>query len=187
VGCVVTPPISWLLSFAAALPFFLGVFFFALFGLVIGAVTFRVAMSCRPYARAAILSGTTAVVLLGWGLSIVKEASDFPADMSMAAADRTRDIGERSREEYQALIAGGIREWLRRTYPPGGTLGYVRWSLMSGRIEKGSVPELSRTLTRSPSGWVWALRVVLSIGLFAFGVGSQTLPLRYAGVKHGRL
>ena len=42
-GVAVTLPVAWLLSFAGTLPFFLGVFFFALFGLLIGAVIYRVA------------------------------------------------------------------------------------------------------------------------------------------------
>jgi hypothetical protein len=178
VGCMVATPFAWLLSYAAALPFYLGLFFFALFGLLIGASMVRVAAAGRPYSRAHVFAGTTVVVLFGWGLSIVNEAHDVPHDLAAQAADRTRDIGTMTRTEFQTKVADGIRKWMRESYPPGGTIGYVRWVLTSGKIEKNSIPELSRSLRRSQSGWVWAIGVVLSIGLFAFGIGSQTFPLR---------
>lgn len=177
-GCVVAAPLSWLLSYAGALPFFLGVFFFALFGLLIGATVFRVAAAGRPYARWHVLVGTTIVVSFGWGMSLVKEARDFPQDLAIKAVDRTRDIGTLTREQFKVHIADGVRTWLRANYPPGGTIGYVRWTLANGRIEKNAIPDLSRSLQNSQRGWVWAVRVVLSIALFSFGIGSQTFLLR---------
>jgi hypothetical protein len=166
------------LSYAAALPFFLGVFFFALFGLMIGAAMVRIAAVRPPYPRSHVLAGTTMVVLFGWGLSIIKEGRDFPRDFAAQAADHTRDIGNMTRADYQALIADGIRKWLMETHPPGGIIGYVRWVVSNGRLEKQAVPGLSRTMRRSPRGWTWAVGAALSIGLLAFGVGSQTFPLR---------
>src|SRR3990172_853649 len=65
-GTVVSLPLAWLLSYAAMLPFYLGLFFFMLFGLVIGAVAFRVAAPGRPYHRFAVLAGTTLIVGVCW-------------------------------------------------------------------------------------------------------------------------
>src|SRR3989304_7721151 len=85
VGMVVSLPFAWLLSFAAALPFYLGFFFFLLFGLVIGAVAFRIAAPGRPYGRFAVLAGTTLIVGVCWTTALVKERTGFPADLPAAA------------------------------------------------------------------------------------------------------
>lgn len=177
-GVVASLPLAWLLSHAALLPFFLGVFFFALFGLVIGAVMHRVASPARPYPSATLLVGTTIVVAFGLIGSVVMESRDFPRKMATEAGDKTRNIGNRTIDEYRTAVANDIRRYLREQYPPGGTLGYVRWVLASGRLKKGQIAHVNRTLRRTQyKGW-WAVRVILSAGLLAFGIGSQTLPLK---------
>lgn len=180
VGLIVSAPLVWLLSYGASLPFYLGLFFFALFGLVIGACMHRVAAAGRPYGRLTLVTGTTIVVAFGWGASIIKEARDFPMDMGSDAADRTRDIGDRTRDGYIAHVADQVRDFLRRDFPPGGTMGYIRFVLTDGVLEKGRLADVNRNLKVGQRGWIWAIRVVLSIALFAFGIGSQTLPLKLA-------
>ena len=177
-GVAVTLPVAWLLSFAGTLPFFLGVFFFALFGLLIGAVIYRVAAPCRPYRSTQVIVGTTMIVIAGWGGSIVKESRDFPSDMASEAARKTSDIGDRPVAEFRLEVAGEVRRFLLERYPPGGTLGYMRWALTSGEIEKGDLAAVKRKLSRSQRGWSWAIRVVLSVAGLAFGVASQTWLLR---------
>lgn len=174
---VVSLPLAWLLSYAAALPFFLGVFFFALFGLVIGAVTFRVAAPGGPYGRWTVLAGTTALVGVCFGFTIVKESRDFPSDMADEAVKRTRDLGSKTVAEFRADVADSVRDYLRERHPPGGTLGYMHWTLTEGEIKKGSLPLVNFALRRPQSRWTWAIRVVLSIALLAFGIASQTLPM----------
>jgi len=178
VGLVVSMPLAWLLSYAAPLPFFLGIFFFALFGLLIGAAMHRIASPGRPYGRAVLVVGTTVVVVVGWTASMLKEGRDFPMDMAVKVGNRTRDIGDRTIGEYRAVVADEVRSFLRERYPPGGTIGYVRWVLTSGELKKGQITHVHRTLEPAQRGFTWAARVVLSIALFAFGVGSQTLPLK---------
>ena len=73
-GAIASLPLAWLLSYAAFLMFFLGLFFFALFGLLIGAVVYRVAFGNQPYSRTTVLLGTTILVAVPWTFSIVKEA-----------------------------------------------------------------------------------------------------------------
>lgn len=176
-GTIVSFPIALLLSFAATFPFYLGLFFFMLFGLVIGAVTFRVAAPGRPYGRIPVFIGTTLIVGVCWTLSIVKESRDFPADIATQAVKRIRDIGRRSTDEYRTAVAEEVRTFLRERHPPGGVVGYVRWMLLDGEIKKGAIPSFDQTLHRSPARIGWAVRVVLSIGLLGFAVGSQTLSL----------
>jgi len=178
VGAVVALPIGWLLSYAATLPFLIGPFFFALFGLVIGAVIHRVASPGRPYGSAALLIGTTMVVILVFGETIILESRDFPAEMANQAASSTRTLRDRSIEEFRTQTTQGVRRYLTDNFPPGGTIGYVRWVLTQGEIAHGEIEGVATTLTPLQSGFLWSVRVVLSIALLAFGIGSQTLGLR---------
>jgi len=177
VALVVSLPLAWLLSYAASLPFFLGVFFFALFGLVIGAVVYRIASPARPYGRWTVFLGTTALVAVCWGLSIAKESHDFAVELADEAVRRARDIAPRTAAQYRVEVADSIRAYLREHHPPGGILGYVHWTLTRAEIKKGDIPLVEHTLKRSQGRWSWAIRVVLSIGLLAFGVSSQVFPL----------
>jgi len=177
-GAVVSIPLAWLLSFAALFPFLLGLFFFILFGLIVGAVTYRFASKGRPYGQATILMGTSLIVATGWALSLLKEGWDFPTDMAAETVRLSRDLGGMSAAEYRKRVASDIRTHLVERYPPGGAFGYMRWALVSGEIKKGEIPLVHRTLRREQHGVLWGVRVVLSLGLFAFGVASQTFPLR---------
>jgi len=179
VGVIGAIPLAWLLSYAGALPYFLGVFFFLLFGIVLGATMHRVASPGRPYRLTALVAGTTIVVVVGWAGAVMIEGLEFPADMGMKAGRQTR---ERISDihAYRANVAQEVRRFLRTEHPPGGPLGYVRWIVTDGEIAKGELAEVDRTLRRSPRKAWWAVQMVLALGLFAFGVGSQTLPLRSA-------
>ena len=177
VGMVVSLPVGWVLCYAALLPFFLGLFFFALFGLVIGAVVHRVASGGRPYKRSILLGGTVLLVVVGWTLSVMFESRHVPISMAKKAALKTRDLGGRTTVEFHAHVAGQIREHFREHYPPGGTIGYIRWVLSSGEIAKGEIDGVHSMMREAQRKLWWFVRVVLSIGLFAFGVASQTMLL----------
>ena len=178
VGGVFSLPIGWILSYAATLPFLLGPFFFALFGLVIGAAIHRVASPKSPYGSASLVIGTTMIVMLVLGETIVLESRDFPAEMAAQAAKRTRTLGDRSIEEFSAQSTAGVERFLRNNYAPGGTIGYVRWVVTRGVIDSGEIEGIARKLTARQSRFIWCARVVLSIAFLGFGIGSQTLSLR---------
>jgi hypothetical protein len=180
VGTLVSLPIGWLLSYAAALPFFIGLYFFALFGLLIGAVTHRIAAAGRPYGQLAVLVGTTLIVLVAWGLTVVKESRDLPTDIAAQAVRRTRDLGGRSAAQFRTDVAEDVRRFLAERYPPGGTFGYMRWVLTSGQLKKGDLVSVDRAMEAPLSRLWWAVRIVLSLLLLAFGVSSQTLTLSRA-------
>ena len=177
VGIVGILPLAWLLSYAATLPFFLGLFFFVLFGLLIGAVMHRIASPSRPYRTPPLVVGTTIVLLLGWCLAIVNESRDFPENTAFIAGKQTRYIGDRTIEEYRTAVAADIRRFLSEQYPPGGPLGYVRWVITSGELKKGQIEGLVATQRPRQAGASWVIRAVLSVALLAFGIGSQTLAL----------
>ena len=178
VGIVISLPFAWLLSYAALLPFFIGLFFFVLFGLLIGAVAYRIAAPARPFRPSAIIAGTTLIVAAGWGGSIIKESRDFPSDVSAEATRRARDIGESPVSQFRAKVADQVREFLRERYPPGGIIGYVRWILTSGELKKGDIAAVDVNMSRAQNGWLWVVRVALSIAALTFGVASQTWLLK---------
>jgi hypothetical protein len=177
-GLAASTPLAWLLSHAVLLPFFLGLFFYALFGLVIGAIMHRVAAPRRPYSKLPVLVGTTLVVLFGWSLSILQEAEDSPAKLAEIVSRRTRNIGDRTVKEFRSDVAGQIRDFIAQEYPPGGALGFVRWAASGGEIARGSIQDSRIPLELPHQGILWLIRVVLAVGLLAFGVGSQTFLLR---------
>lgn len=177
VAGVVAIPLSILLSFGAALPFFLGLFFFALFGLVIGATGFRVGQKFRPYPRPLVIMATA--IIIGWcmGISLVKEAVDFPSDMASQALVKTKNIGERTSDQYQADVANEVRSMLAKDYAPGGIVGYFKWVTTNGTIKKDTLPSVDRGLRAGYSRILWFIRLVLSTALLTFGVASQMMLL----------
>lgn len=181
VGCALAAPFGVLLSYVSFLMAYLGLFFYALFGLVIGASVYRVAARRRPIPKAQVLSGTTLIVLVGWGLSIRGEIVGLPRDIANLAVEaRTRLPEGLNKAEYLASIEDQVRRYLSDRYPPGGAIGYIRWITESGRFPKGTFEGVNRELARPQRRWVWAIRVVLSIVLFSFGIASMTWPLASA-------
>lgn len=180
ISCAVALPAAWLLSYAAALPFFLGLFFFMLFGLLLGAVAFRLASAGKPYSMGSLLAGTTLIVAVTCGASLYKEAQDFPDDLARRVSLRTRDIGPGTVKDFRRALAGDIRSFLSDRFGPSPIWGYVRWVVTSGKIKPGDISTLSGGVSvpvAQTTGW-WAFRVVASVALLAFGVASQTLLLR---------
>lgn len=176
-GAVVMSPLAWLLSHAATLPFFIGVFFFALFGLVVGAVVHRMGVRGGSYSRANVLLGTTGLVLFGWGGSVVLESARFPDEVAKYALEQSLDIGNQTAESFRSDVANRTREHLGQQFPPGGVLGYAKWSLLSGRLLPKDVTGLQRPFRSGQAKFWWAVRLTISIALLAFGIGSQTLAL----------
>ncbi|MFQ5415215.1 MAG: hypothetical protein ACE5E6_12230 [Phycisphaerae bacterium] len=178
-GTLVSIPIAWWLLYPAALLiFYLGLFFFALFGLVIGAVTYRIASPGRPYRRTAVVWGTTIIVGVCWATSMLAESTGLADTMSRKAVDDWPTIGDRTVADVRTEVAGQIRSFLADRYPPGGVIGYARWALRSGELNTTDIAGVKRkTLKLRQHGWGWGLRVVFTVALLAFGVASQTLPL----------
>ncbi|UCG16321.1 MAG: hypothetical protein JSV19_13605 [Phycisphaerales bacterium] len=178
-GMIVAVPLGWLLSFAAALFVYLGLFFFMLFGLLIGAAMFRIGRTARPIAKRRIRIGTAMVVLVGWGVSMAIECHDFPSDVAERTVGKFRVCPDgMTPDDIKRQSAHWVREHLREHYPPGGAIGYVRWKLSSNRldVQLQGVPSPVGLHFRDNKAW-WLVRVILSILLFAFAVHSIVRPL----------
>ncbi|MHC4091457.1 MAG: hypothetical protein ACYSVY_14500 [Planctomycetota bacterium] len=170
-------PLGWLLCYGALLPFFLGLFFFLLFGLLLGAVMYRLGGPARPLARGRLVLGTVVVVAVTWTVSMLVEGYDFPSQMADKAISQHRRLPEGvTTQTFRRESAADVARHLREQYAPGGAIGYMRWALSSSRLDRG-VGQLRKPYQAAQYRWWWALRVVLSIGLLAFGIHSQVGPL----------
>ena len=187
VGAGAGLPLGWLLCYGALLPFFLGLFFFLLFGLLLGAVIYRVGAPARPMPRGRLVLGTAVVAFVTWAVSIAVEGYDFPRQMADKAIGDHRKLpeGTATAEEFRRESAEQVARYLREHYAPGGVIGYIRWAVSSGRLERG-VGQLRRPYQASqPRGW-WVLRVLLSIGLLGFGIHSQVGSLTRMATEKDR-
>lgn len=179
-GCFLGAALSTLLAFAGMLIFYLGIYFFLLFGLLIGASLFRLAGPLRPLKRSAVLAGVLAVSAVTFGASLYLEYAWLLYDNVARRAvlefrrlppdTRPTDIRARARE--------AMRQHLRQAYPPGGFIGYCRWAATSARASLTLFPDrppFEYRLSQSPVGW--SIRVPLTALLLALGIGWQTWPL----------
>jgi len=180
-GLAASVPLGWLLSYGAALMALLGLFFFALFGLVIGAVIYRVSASCRPLPKSHIAAGTAVVVAFCWGLSYWKEVHDFPMDKAREAAGRVSPLpAGMTREMLLEDVAGFVRSELGKH--GWGGWGYAKWVMSSSEM-KYEVATMAKPVVLRPVQykWWWFARIVLSMVMLWFGVYSQVGPL--SGMK----
>jgi hypothetical protein len=182
-GCVVGLPLGWLLSYGVALPFFLGLFFFALSGLVIGAVMYRVGAPARPVPPKSILAAVAVVVGSVWSFSLVKEAGDYPHDMgNRVCRDASVAVlpDGMTPDTLMADVESHVRDVLRTEFGSSGVVGYVRFVLTAGSMDY-PISTLKNPLKLTPpqAGFWWALRAVLTLGLLWFGVHSTVSPLRF--------
>lgn len=183
-GAAVSLPLGWLLSYGAALPFFLGLFFFILFGLLIGAVVFRVGLHARPVPSTRLKIGAAVVVIVCWGLSMGIEVYQFPTDQGAAALTKIAPLPDgMNAESMKAHVAEFVRNTLRREYGSAGFVGYARWIIASSRMEF-TVETMTKPVILQPSQhrWWWAVRVLLCIVLLTFGVYTQLIPLTQSPV-----
>jgi hypothetical protein len=161
-GLVPAAILSYLLALGATLPGMLGLFFFLLFGLLMGAAMFRVWEPLRPLRRRTVIIGVAVVVLVAWGGAMVWEAVTFPADVAKQAVRQVRKVEGKTGRDVRARAAQAARDYLAEHYPPGGVIGYWRWAATSKSI---SIPITGRPNPRPipyrSNGWVVVTRVLL--------------------------
>ena len=179
-GAVAGVPAAWLLAYLAPMPYLLGLFFFLLVGLIVGAVMCRAARSGAPIPRRRSTHVSLAVSLLVWSGVLVMEYRWFP---EMAARKAVRlslvaGMGDAGVQAYRERVRHAAREQLKTGYWPGRLPGYVRWAVTSGRMElprAGSDEPVQIQNVQLPLGWV--LRVAASLALLMFAIDSQMASL----------
>jgi len=170
-------PIGWLLCYGGLLPFFLGLFYFLLLGLIVGAVAYRVGLPARPLPKIWLVVGAAVVVLFTWGISILVEAYDFPDQVADVAVRQPRKLpAGMTPEQYRRQSAQEVSAYMRERHPPGGVIGYVHWALTSSRIDPPAGKLRQPFKANQPRAW-WAARVILCFMFLFYGVYSQVGPL----------
>ncbi|GMU24382.1 MAG: hypothetical protein AMXMBFR13_44560 [Phycisphaerae bacterium] len=181
VGVLLGLPVGWLLASLAILPFQLGLFFFLLLGLLIGAFMYRAGRPAAPMARPLLWTTGMAVALAIWLTSLLVEYNNaITRDAPKAVRDSMRRTSLTT-EQVQELRQGTTQAFsatLKENYAPGGFVGYVRWAATSGEVQLPKVVRSSTTtyqLKQRPISWI--IRVVLSLLFMSGAILSQVLGL----------
>lgn len=199
VGCVLAVPVGWLLALLILLPGMLGLFFYMLFGLLVGAFVFRVASPLIPIPRRTAFIVGGLVTLAIWSVSLAGEYCNvrgysvyrygeagfawYPVDGDAMRTVRNTFIRRSFEPEQIAELRDKSREAflgeLREKYPPGGFIGFLRWSAVGKQpIELPRVHGPgTQELKPKQRGTFWLVRLTLSLLLLGGAVISQTLGL----------
>ncbi len=180
-GLIAGGPSALLLAYLAALPFMLGLFFFLLVGLLVGAIMFRFARPASPLTRRQVRLATSLVVAELWVGSLYAE---YRALYGTAEKQVVRTIGylkPDDRAELHQSVVQGVDAHLARLSPGGGLPAYIRWVLGSGQMDldrpfKGG----SERIRVGQHGFPWAFRTGVSLALLSWAVFVQLAPLTRA-------
>ncbi|HOB73067.1 MAG TPA: hypothetical protein PKG54_00950 [Phycisphaerae bacterium] len=179
VGVALALPTSWVLAMLAMLPRLLGLFFFLVAGLLIGAVMYRIGLPAAPVPRARLYVAGLAVALVLWLAGLMVEYQALPR-LAFGAVRGTMkfSIGPERKEHIQNTLRSHIEARLDKDYPPGGLIGYVRWVATNGRMRVPRVIDNTTILFELSQrrGW-WIVRAGLSLVFLAGTILSQVSAL----------
>jgi hypothetical protein len=173
---------GFLLARLIWLPFYFGLFFFLVAGLLAGALSFRIARAARPVPRGQILRGT-ALVAIGAALATLiweyEHVAGTIGDSKFAEARNAASKTGRPQAEIRTASTAGFRSALMKTYLPGGPVGYVRWAIKAGEMEL-EVQGCKDTVSISQRGYAWLARTLIGMVLLAAGLWASFESLRSA-------
>ncbi len=189
-GIVLLSALGWILARVVWLWAYFGLFFFLIAGLLVGAVSFRIARSARPMSRRAILWGVALISVVAWTVTVVWEyrfisatiagPEQFTDARKAAIARKTRGpAGEQSSDHrtVDSIVAERFRAKLHDDYWPGGLIGYVAWATGSGQMEL-VIDGVSERVSITQRGLAWPVRSLVAIILLAAGLWSNLESLR---------
>jgi len=184
-GAVIGVPAGWLLAYLVAIPA-LGLFFFMLIGLLIGAVMYRLGRAATPVPRGRLWALGLAVSLLVWVTVLAAEYRWLPHDAAKVVVRNSLlpDANAARVAEFEAEVRSKVHEQLRAAYPPGGFLGYLRMSATSRTLKLDRPGGQDPYVFRMPGkAVIWHLRVIFTLVLLAFSILSQVLGLARVPVQ----
>lgn len=184
VAALILAALSWLLARLIWLPFLFGLFFFLVAGLIAGAVGFRLAKPARPVPSGRIKAAVVVLSLLAAALTVLFEYRHF-RDIAIGDPPRFADARNAvvaaggSLRELAARAANAFEKALADHWPPGGTAGYVLWSIRSGSLPIEVDGHTEKVVT-THSGLLWPGRTLLAAVLIAAGLWAGLESLRSA-------
>lgn len=179
-GCLLGLPIGWLLASLAVLPMFLGLFFFLILGLFIGAAMFRLGKAAAPVPKSILIIIGSIAALTVWGTALVVEYRNLPQDAAQTVRDsfKKHSFAPQDKLRLQNETRDYVLAKLKKDYPPGGFIGYLRWAATKGTIECPRIfSNDTETHTLHQRGPMWIIRVLLSLLLLGFTIFAQFLGL----------
>lgn len=178
---VMLVPLGWLMARLVWLPLYSGLFSFLVAGLLVGALTFRVAKPARPVSRGRILVGICLVAVGSTLVTVVWEYRNVAATVSgqtkFADARNAAVTAHRPVHEVESSAEREFVATLRRDYAPGGPIGYVLWATRVGQMDL-VVRECSDTVGISHRGAVWPIRTLVGMLLLVAGLWLSFESLR---------
>lgn len=198
-GCLVALPVGWVLATLIMLPFMLGLLFYMLFGLLVGAVVYRVASPAIPVPRGTAMAVGLVVTLAVYGVSLAGEYYNvrgyslyrsgpagwawYPVDGDAMQAVREsfskRSFAQAQLDELRRSTREAFVRELSAKYPPGGFVGFLRWRASPSRpiMLPRVLGEGTQECKPKRSGTPWMIRMVLAFALLAGAMMSQVLGL----------
>ena len=175
--------LDWLLARLLWLPFYFGLFFFLVAGLIVGALAFRVARASRPLTKMRLLRGIACVAGLSTAATTYWEYRHVAAtvgDPPAFAEARNKALSDgRSPREIRMQAARTFKRRLGEDFPPGGAIGYARWAIRAGEMEL-VVADASEHISIDHRGITWPLRTLAALLLLASGLWLSFESLRSA-------
>ncbi len=181
--------LGWLLARLVWLYYFFGLFFYLVAGLLVGALAFRTARAARPLTKSRLLRGIIMITLSATAITVTWEYRHFSATVGQPskfadARNRAIQAGGSSRDIVQAA-SEEFEKQLSHDHAPGGVIGYVAWSVRSGKMPL-TIDDTTETIINDHAGWVWPVRtlagaVLLAVGMW-FGLESLRSSIPVANV-----
>lgn len=172
IATIIGIPFIILLMYCAWLPLMMGMYFFILGGMLIGAIWFRLAQRVRPVPAVAVQVRLFTMLVLLTGLYLVSEYYMKVGHLSRDMANLTIEkitlntLAERQAREQEA--ADHVRASLRKYGP--GPLGYWAWAATSGELPPMAQYTGQESIALTQTKAYWVLRVVFSVVLFWYGL-----------------
>ncbi|MBN1346868.1 MAG: hypothetical protein JXQ73_29520 [Phycisphaerae bacterium] len=173
--------LDWLLARLVWLPLYFGLFFFLIAGLLVGAVSFRIARVARPVPKHRIVTGILLLALASSLVTVIWEyrnvADTAGGDRKFPDARNSAIAAGRPTAEVEAEATRLFKDALHANYPPGGPIGYIRWATTSGEMAL-TVRGCSDTVSIDHGGIAWPVRSAAAMVLLAVGLWLSFESLR---------
>jgi len=165
-------PFMILLMYCAWLPYWFGMYFFILGGLLFGAIWFRLASHVRPIPAAAVRLRMIVMIVVLSAVYLLPEYSlkrrHLARDVANHSIQRVTVANTAEARQQRLDEAASHVDKVLRGYGPG-PFGYYVWNAIDGRMPP--LPAYGgKPIMLTQTGLYWIARVVLSIALLAVGL-----------------
>ena len=170
---------GWAFSHLGNLMGLIGLFFFALFGLILGAALFRLLSHYRPITKPLLVAAGMVVVLACWFGALNLEAAYVPNDAAYFYRGKMVRLPKPlSILEVEDKIRSDTRQFLLDRYGDGGVIGYLRWAAQNGSITIRPTEEADKVEYQlKHRRGLFLIRLCVSLLLLTYAVFTQISQL----------